>query len=196
MSKLLATVKAAVPLVVVGAVVAGCVVLALSVFAGGDGDGDGGTALALGPPESSWLPGQASLAQNPDFAVLAGRALPLAQERSRERERALEELERRKVEAKKRADAAARRAYERAKRRAERLYQLALKRAAEERKRQLERIAAAKRRAERLRREREEKLKVEPGPECDLPGVRETYDCRTGRLPDTAPPPKRRGNGN
>lgn len=187
MKKVIENVRALIPALVVVAGVAGAVVLVLSLVSGGEEDEGGvGAALALGPAESSWLPGQKSLVDYPEFAALFERALPLAERRRVAREKAIEELERRKIAAKKRAEAAARRRYEEAKRRAQRLYQLALKRAAEARERQLERIAEAKRRAAEARRRREEKLKVRPGEECRLPGVRQRFECETGKLPDPA----------
>jgi hypothetical protein len=187
--KLLATVQGLIPAALVAAVVAGVVVLAMSIFSSDDDDErGGGAALALGPAESSWVPGQKSLTSYPEFAALFGRALPQARQRRAEREKALDALERRKIAAKKRAEAAARRRYEAAKRRAQRLYRLALKRAEERRQRQLERIARAKARARRLARERAEKLKVRPGDECGLEGVKQKFDCETGKLPDPAEP--------
>lgn len=185
MSKLLDAVKGLVPLVAVAGLVAGLVVIALNLTSGDDDD-QSGVAVALGPAESSWVPGQDPLTSYREFATLFDRALPLAQQRRRERERAIKALERRKLAAKKRAEADARRKYLEAKRRAQRLYRLALKRAAEQRRRQLEKIAREKARARRLARLREEKLKVRPGDECKLPGVRQKFECETGKLPDPA----------
>jgi hypothetical protein len=189
-SKLVGAVKGLAPLLAVVAVVAGVVVLAMSLFGGGGDDGDDSTALALGPVESSWVSGQDSLAVYPEFAALLERARPLADERRADRERALRALERAKVAAKKNADAAARRRYEAAKRAAQLAYKQALAKAAEERRKQLQRIADARAEQRRLMREREEKLKVRPGEECGFENVSEDYDCRTGRLPDTAKPKK------
>lgn len=194
MSKVVEALKGLVPVVLVAAVVAGVVFGVLSLFGGGDEDEDGGVgaALALGPAESSWVPGQQSLVGYPQFAALFDRALPLAQRRREARDQAVEDLAQRKIAAQKRAEAAARRRYEEAKRRAQRLYKLALRKAAEERRKQLEKIARARARARRLERERQEKLKVRPGDECSLPGVREKFDCETGKLPDTAKPPEQK----
>lgn len=192
MSRIGEIVKGLVPIVVVVALVAGLVVLTMSLLSGDDDEGGQGAALALGPVESSWVPGQPPLTEYSEFQALFDRALPLAQERREDREKALKELERRKIEAKKRAEEEARRRYEEAKRRAQRLYRLALKRAAERRKRQLERIAREKARIRRLMRERERKLRVDPGDECALANVRQKFECERGRLPDPATDKKRR----
>lgn len=153
----------------------------------------GAAAAQLGgAPQSSWLPGQQSLASYPEYAQVLSRAERLAQERVLRRQRALAEMERRKREAAERADAEARRKYEEAKRRAERAYQIALKKAAEERARQLAEQARLERERRRAEREREKLLEVKPGEECELAGTREAFDCRKGRLPDNPPKKKRK----
>ena len=185
MSRVLSALKGIAQALIVVGVVAGAVLLALNLLTGGGDERDAGdgAALALGPAESSWVPGQKGLAEYSEFAALFNRALPLAKQRRDAREKALEDLERRKIAAKKRAEAEARRRYLEAKRRAERLYQLALKRAAEQRRRQLEKIRKAREEAARRRRELEEKRKVRPGEECRLPGVKQKFECETGKLP-------------
>ena len=150
------------------------------------GDEEVVQGASLTPPESSWVPGQPPLGAYGEFAMVFDRALGLAADRRRARERALERIKRAREAARKRADAAARRRYLEAKRRAERLYRLALKRAAEERRRRAEELRRLKAERDRALAEREKKLRVAPGEECRLRNVRERFDCRTGRLPDPA----------
>ena len=133
--------------------------------------------------DSSWLPGQMSLAELEAFQAIAGPALRLARERAEQRKSALALLEARRIAARKKARDDARRRYQEALRRAREKYRLALKKAAEERRRKLAELAKKKAEIERRRRELEEKLKVLPGEECRDPRVRKTYRCRTGRLP-------------
>jgi hypothetical protein len=147
---------------------------------------------ALTPPESSWLPGQKPLVAYPRFAAVFDRAVELARGRRKQRELALERIAREKLAAKKREEADARRRYLEARRRAQRLYRQALREAARKRREQEERLRRIKERIAEQRRKREEKLKIRPGEECKLPGVRERYDCKTGRLPDPATDGKRR----
>ena len=141
---------------------------------------------SLTPPESSWVPGQPPLGAYQEFATVFDRALGLAADRRKAREKALERIQEAKEAARKRADAEARRKYLEAKRRAERLYKLALKRAAEERRRQEEKLRRLREERRRALAEREKKLRVPPGEECRLANVRERFDCKTGRLPDPA----------
>jgi hypothetical protein len=184
-----------VPLVLLVALIVGLVFLGGKLF-GGDDDEEGGAAVAaLGPPESSWLPGQPGLIDNGTFFELYSSAATLARARVKERDRRLREIEKKKREARERADAEAKRRYEAAKRRAKRLYELALKRAAEARRRQAEKLAEARRRHREALRRREEQLKVRPGEECRFKNVRRQFDCRTGRLPDPEGDKARRRGG-
>jgi chromosome segregation ATPase len=186
---------ALVPLAVLVAAVAGLVVLGGKLFGGGDADEGGQAVAALGPPESSWVPGQPGLIEYERFFDIYAAAATGARQRVKERERRLKQIERRKREARERADAEAKRKYEEAKRRAKRLYELALKRAAEARRRQREKLAEARRKYREALRKREEQLKVPPGEECKFKNVRRHFDCRTGRLPDPAGDRARRRGG-
>jgi hypothetical protein len=155
-------------------------------------DGSSVSGAALTAPESSWLPGQKALGAYSEFAGIFERAVELAQRRRKRRELALEKIERAKVAARNKADAAARRRYLEAKRRAARAYRKALERAAAERRRreaELRRLEAERARALA---EREKKLRVPPGDECRLDNVRRRFNCRTGRLPDRQPGGKKR----
>lgn len=189
MSKVRSVLKGMIPLALAAGMIAGVVLLVMSLL-GGDDDKGESQAVALGPVESSWLPGQPSLASYPEFNAVLSRAELLANERLALRKRALEELERRKLEAKQKADADARRKYEEAKRRAQELYRKALAEAKRQREEQERKLAAARARARELERRRQELLKVKPGEECKLENVRDQFACRTGKLPDT--PPKKR----
>ena len=171
MSRALATIGASLAF----GLIAGC---------GFGGDESAAPGAALTPPESSWLPGQKTLADYARFASVLDRAAALAADRWKQRELALERIEREKLEAKKRDESEARRRYLEAKRRAERLYAKALREAARKRREQEERLRRIKERIAEARRKREEKLKVPPGEECKLPNVRKRFNCRTGRLPD------------
>jgi hypothetical protein len=167
---------------------ASVLVVALAGLAGCgfDGGEEGAQGASLTPPESSWVPGQPALGSYSEFATVFDRALGLAADRRRARERALARIQKAKEAARKKADAEARRRYLEAKRRAERLYRLALKRAAEARRRQEEKLRRLRAERRRALAEREKKLRVAPGEECRLKNVRERFDCRTGRLPDPA----------
>ena len=169
--------KALIAIILAGAALAGC---------GFGGETEAGPAAALTPPESSWVPGQATLPEYPEFAGVFTRATDLAEKRDRARERALERIKRAKIAARKRADAEARRRYLEAKRRAEAAYRRALREAARKRREQQERLRRIKERIARLKAEREKKLRVYPGEECKLENVRKRFDCRRGRLPDPA----------
>ena len=87
------------------------------------------------------------------------------------------------VKKSKRAKADALRAYLEAKRRAEAAYRAAIRKAALERKRQLAKLEALKRkRAEELRK-LNARLRVPPGEECSDPVLRQRFRCQTGKLP-------------
>ena len=162
-----------------------CVVaLAAVTGCGFGGDDPGGPEAALTPPETSWLPGQDALGAYGEFAAVFDPAVELAERRLKRRELELERIEKAKVAARKRAEEAARRAYERAKRRAERAYKQALREAARRRREQQEKLRRLKERLARKRRAYERSRRVEPGKECGLPGVRERFRCRVGKLPE------------
>lgn len=164
-------------------VIACVVALAVSGCAFG-GDEASGPAAALTPPETSWLPGQDPLGAYGEFAAILDPAVDLAKRRLEQRELELERIEKAKLAARKRAEEAARRAYERAKRRAERAYKRALREAARRRREQQERLRLLKEKLARKKRAYERKRRVEVGRECRLPGVRERYRCRVGKLPE------------
>ncbi|MDX6650446.1 MAG: hypothetical protein QOJ97_2397 [Solirubrobacteraceae bacterium] len=140
--------------------------------------------------DSSWVPGQLSLAQLAAYQAISEPALRLAQERFQLRKRELALLEARKIAKRKHDQEEARRKYREALRRARLAYQAALRKAAIERARQLRLIAAQKREIERQRRENERRRRVAPGEECRDPQQRQTYRCSTGHLP-LLPTPKK-----
>ena len=160
------------------------VVLCTVAGCGFGGDGSSVPGAALTPPETSWLPGQDPLGAYSEFAAVFDPAVELAKRRLKRRELELERIEKAKIAARERASEAARRAYERAKRRAERAYKRALREAARRRREQQERLRRIKERLARKREAYERKRRVETGPECDLPEVRERYRCRVGKLPE------------
>ncbi len=171
-------------------VAAGLVAMSLAVAGCGSADDRGGSQRAVvRSADSSWVPGQISMAELAAFQTISGPALALAQERAQQRKRELALLEARRIAARKKAREDAQRKYREALRRAREKYRLALKKAAEERKKALEKQARLKREYDRKRREAEEKRKVKPGEECADPSVRSRYRCSTGKtpLPETAP---------
>ena len=161
-------------------------VIALGVVAGCGfgGDDASGPAAALTPPETSWLPDQDPLGAYSEFAAVFDPAVELAERRLKRRELALERIAKAKAAARKRAQEEARRAYLRAKRRAERAYQQALKEAARRRRAQQEKLRRLKEKLARKRRAYERSRRVPTGAECGLPGTRERFKCRVGKLPE------------
>jgi hypothetical protein len=154
----------------------------LSLAAIGCG-GSGAEQGVLRAADSSWIQGERSLASYSEFLAIAERADNIAAQRLATRKRELALIEAAKVAAAKREKAARLRAYLEAKRRAEAAYRAALRRAALERKRQLAKLEALKRkRAEELRK-LNGKLRVPPGEECSDPLIRTRFHCRAGRLP-------------
>jgi hypothetical protein len=159
---------------------------ALAVGAAGCGSGKDRTAAqrpVVRSVDSSWIPGQISMAELAAFQTISGPALKFAQERAQQRKRELALLEAQRIAARKKARDDARRKYQEALRRAREKYRLALKKAAEERRRKLAELRRKKAEIERRRRELEEKLKVRPGEECQDAQARRRYRCSTGRLP-------------
>jgi hypothetical protein len=147
------------------------------------GDDASGPAAALTPAETSWVPGQDPLGAYSGFGAVFDPAVALAERTLKRRELELERIEKAKIAARKRAEEAARRAYERAKRRAERAYKRALREAARRRREQQERLERLKAKRARQRARYERKRRVEVGPECQLPGVRDRFKCRVGKTP-------------
>ena len=166
------------------AAIACLVALSAITGCGFGGDDSSGPAAALTPPDTSWLTGQDALGAYAEFAAVFDPAVELAERKLKRRELELERIEKAKLAARKRAQEEARRAYERAKRRAERAYQRALREAARRRREQQERLERIKERLAAKRRAYERKRRVDVGPECRLPNVRERYRCRVGKLPE------------
>ena len=166
-------------------VVAGLLALSFAVAGCGAGEagGEGSHRPVVRSVDSSWVPGQISMAELAAFQTISGPALALAQERAQERKRELALLEARRIAARKKAQEDAKRKYREALRRAREKYRLALKKAAEERRRKLAELRRKKAEIERRRRAIEEKLKVQPGEECRDPQLRRRYKCSVGRLP-------------
>jgi len=149
--------------------------------------------------DSSWVPGQGSLADAPAFSLLMGRSVSIAQRFESDRIALLAELERRKKVAAARARKAALDAYKRAlalakKRRAEALarYHAQLKANALKRARQLAELRRKKAEYQRKLDEYNRLLRVAPGEECSLPEVRRFFNCHVGKLPAGEPKPKRK----
>jgi len=149
----------------------------------GCGGGDEGPAPPALPPDSSWTPGQGSLALSQAYLAIASPADARGEKRLAGYLRTLELIDARRKAAreKERRDALRRYRLERA--RALARYRAALAKAQRERARQ-ERLLA-KQRAEARRRLREllEKLHVPKGHECDIPEVQRQFDCVSGRQP-------------
>ena len=160
-----------------------CLVALGAVTGCGFGGDDSSAPAAALPPDTSWVAGQDPLGAYGEFAAVFDPAVELAERRLKRRELALERIEKAKIAARKRAQEEARRAYERAKRRAERAYKRALREAARRRREQQEKLRLLKEKLARKRAAYERKRRVEVGPECRLPGVRERYKCRVGKLP-------------
>ena len=158
---------------------------------GGAASGDEGHRPVIRSSDSSWVPGQLSLAELAAFQTISGPAFRLAQERAQQRKRELALLEARRIAARKKAREDAKRKYQEALRRAREKYRLALKKAAEERRRALARLAKEKERIARLRREAERRRRVVPGEECQDPDQRRRYRCSVGRLPSQPAPVRR-----
>lgn len=157
---------------------------------GGSASGDEGNRPVIRSKDSSWIPGQISMAELAAFQSISGPAWALGQERAQRRKRELALLEARRIAARKKAREDAQRKYREALRRAREKYRAALRKAAIERARQLRRIAREKARIERLRREAERRRRVVPGEECRDPALRRVYRCSVGRLP-SQPAPRR-----
>ncbi|HVE68927.1 MAG TPA: hypothetical protein VNB64_10140 [Solirubrobacteraceae bacterium] len=165
---------------------------ALTAGCGGEAASGGeGNRPIIRSSDSSWIPGQISMAELAAFQSISGPAWALGQERAQRRKRELALLEAQRIAARKKAQEDAKRKYQEALRRAREKYRLALKKAAEERRRALEKLARERARIERLRREAERRRRVVPGEECQDPVQRRTYRCSVGRLPSSGPAPRR-----
>lgn len=167
------------------AAVAFGIYVGVTKIGGGDGDGRGQDAQAkeLGAIEttlSSWVDGQASLASYDEYGPLSKRALALAELFAEKRAELLAAIEKARLRASKAERRKALRAYRRAKRKAEREYKAALARAKAEQERLERKQARLERKRQRELERLREKHKVPPGKECEIPEVREQFDCKTG----------------
>ena len=166
------------------------VVVCVAVAGCGGGD-EGGPAAPRMAPDSSWMPGQGSLALSPAYQAIAMRAEEQGEKRLAEHLRRIELIDARKEAARKKAREEALRRYREQRRRALEKYRRALAKAeAERRKREAE---LARQRAEARRKWRAllKKLAVAKGKECEIPEVQREFDCLSGRqpLPKGAKPP-------
>jgi hypothetical protein len=139
--------------------------------------------IVLNDTESSWVPGQASLADSPAFLAVAQPAWALAHQNAATRVALLAHLAAVKKANQEKARQLALDRYRKARALALAKYKAALKRNAILRKKAL----ALKKKQEA---EYKKKLKayhqllvVRPGPECNLPSVRQSYQCHNGLLP-------------
>jgi len=165
--------------------------LAISGCGGGGDKGAVATTPATGGDQSTYAPGEASLASNSGYLAVAGRAQTYASGALRDYSAGITGIEAAKQAARKRAVEEARRRYEEAKRRAEEAYRRALAKARKQREAQRLAILRRKRAIERARREFERKLRINPGEECGLPEVRDTFKCLPGRLQPGKPKKKK-----
>ena len=138
---------------------------------------------SLTNPDSSWVPGQPSLAESPAYLAVAGPAETMGDHRLADRNRELALIEARRLAAQERTRREMLRRYREVRARALVRFREAM-RVAARRRRELE--AVRRRRlaeARRQRRELLEKLRVQPGEECSIPEIREQFDCVEGQLP-------------
>ena len=168
------------------------VAVVVCVAVAGCGGGDEGPAPPKLPQESSWAPGQGSLALSQAYLAITTRAYEQGDQRLAEHLRRIELIDARKEAARKKAREDALRRYREQRRRALEKYRRALAKAeAERRKREAE---LARQRAEARRKWRAllKKLAVAKGKECDIPEVQREFDCISGRqpLPKGAKPPE------
>ena len=172
-------------IVVVGAIAA-VVVVATS---GGVGGLLGGARADLGPPPgivavgSSWVTGEPSLADSPQFAAIENRAVPLAESRWAARQALIAAIIAAKKAAalRKRQDLLKKYEELRAKELAAyhaKLLEIERERAAAERKLAAERKKYQEELAAYMR-----KRRVTPGQECRDPTVAQYYSCQNGLLP-------------
>jgi hypothetical protein len=161
--------------------VAVLVVAAALVVTGCGGGGSG--PVIMRSTESSWIQGQPPLTSFAGYLAVALRANHLGSVRFAARTEELALIEARRIAAKKRAKAAALRAYREAIRRARAAYQAALRKAAIERRKQLKKLAALRRKRARELAKLRRKLHVPPGQECSVPQVRKFFHCQGGQLP-------------
>lgn len=158
-------------------------VLALSASLAACGGEEEAPVVRAVPPDSSWLPGQGSLALAPAYLAIASRADAQGEQRLAAYLRRLELIDARRRAAKKKAREDALRKYREALRRAKAKYEAALRRAAEERARREAEALQRRREAEQRLKELLRKLRVDPGQECSVPEVSRQFDCVSGRLP-------------
>jgi hypothetical protein len=163
--------------------VAAVVALAAGLAACGGSDTAGPPNMALRSTGTDWILGQPSLRDSAGYDRIIRRAALLARVREAARLRELQRLERARKLAKKRAREDQLRRIRELRRRALAAYRLALRQAAEARRRQQEKLARLREERARKLRELLKKLEVTPGAECDIPEVRRQFACEKGRLP-------------
>lgn len=167
---------------------AGAIILALLIgaFSGSKPD--------LGPPPgivmvgSSWITGEASLADSPAFAGIEQRAVSIANSRWAARQALIADIAAAKQAAalRKRQDLLRKYAEERARQLA--AYRALLLKIQQERAAAEAKAAAARRKYQRELAAYLRKLRVDPGAECQDPAVRRMYNCTPGMLPHPGVP--------
>jgi hypothetical protein len=167
--------------VIAGVVVWGAVTLVGAIFSGGNEAPK--AAVSLRSVSDSWVPGQPSIAEAPGYAALAQRAGLQAHARDEARRQLIARIAAAKLAAKKQAQDKARQDYLRKRAEALRRYREAQRKAAIERRKQAIKAAEARRKYLKAKREYEKKRRVTPGTECNLPDVKQQYDCKNGKLP-------------
>jgi hypothetical protein len=169
-------------------IAAAVVCLALAGCGGGE-DGPPPPKLA---PESSWVPGQGSLALSQAYLAIAAPAEEEGARRLAEHLRRVELIDARKEAARKKAREDALRRYRLQRARALAKYRAALAKAEAERRKRERELARQRAEARRKWRELLRKLAVAKGKECDIPEVQREFDCISGRqpLPKGARPPE------
>jgi hypothetical protein len=139
--------------------------------------------IQLKDTESSWVPGQPSLASYPAFMAVAARADALAHQRFAARVALVARLAAEKKARQARARKLALERYEARRRAALARYRAALRRNAEQRRKALEKQRRARAKYLAALKRYHQQLIVRPGQECNLPGVRQQYSCHSGLLP-------------
>jgi hypothetical protein len=161
------------------------------VALGGCGEADEGPAPPKLPPESSWVPGQGSLALSQAYLAIATPAEEQGERRLAEHLRRIELIDARKEAARKKEREDALRRYREQRRRALEKYRRALAKAEAERRRRERELARQRAEARRKWQELLRKLAVPKGKECEIPEVQREFDCLSGRQPlpkGTRPP--------
>jgi hypothetical protein len=161
------------------------------IAVGGCGGGDERPAPPKLPAESSWVPGQGSLALSHAYLAIATRAEEQGERRLADHLRRIELIDARKKAAREKARQDALRRYREQRRRALEKYRKALAKAEAERRKRERELARQRAEARRKWQALLRKLAVAKGKECDIPEVQREFDCLSGRqpLPKGARPP-------